>query len=195
MRVGLFGGTFDPVHYGHLLLAEVAREQCDLDEVWFVPAAVPPHKQDVGSCLGRGSGGNDRTGRGRQSRDARKPIRVGARRRELHDRHAALFSRTRLPTPSCSFSWEPICSTTCPTGARRKKFAAWRSRLSRNGRGAGRSTTSAWHPIASGRADCGVPRLSDRDAADRPVQHGYPPAGGRRAFDPIPHPPGSPEVH
>lgn len=47
MRVGLFGGTFDPVHYGHLLLAEVAREQCDLDEVWFVPAAVPPHKQDA----------------------------------------------------------------------------------------------------------------------------------------------------
>jgi nicotinate-nucleotide adenylyltransferase len=47
MRVGLFGGTFDPVHYGHLLLAEVAREQCDLDEVWFVPAAVPPHKQEA----------------------------------------------------------------------------------------------------------------------------------------------------
>lgn len=46
MRVGLFGGTFDPVHYGHLLLADVAREQCDLDEIWFVPAALPPHKQD-----------------------------------------------------------------------------------------------------------------------------------------------------
>ncbi len=47
MRVGLFGGTFDPVHYGHLLLAEVCREQSDLDEVWFLPAAVPPHKQDA----------------------------------------------------------------------------------------------------------------------------------------------------
>jgi nicotinate-nucleotide adenylyltransferase len=45
MRVGLFGGTFDPIHYGHLLLAEVCREQCDLDEVWFLPADVPPHKQ------------------------------------------------------------------------------------------------------------------------------------------------------
>ena len=45
MRVGLLGGTFDPVHYGHLLLADVAREQCDLDEIWFVPAAMPPHKQ------------------------------------------------------------------------------------------------------------------------------------------------------
>jgi len=45
MRLGIFGGTFDPVHYGHLLLAESCREQCRLDEVWFVPAAVPPHKQ------------------------------------------------------------------------------------------------------------------------------------------------------
>jgi nicotinate-nucleotide adenylyltransferase len=45
MRLGLFGGTFDPVHFGHLLLAECAREQCRLDEVRFLPAAVPPHKQ------------------------------------------------------------------------------------------------------------------------------------------------------
>ncbi len=46
MRLGVFGGTFDPVHYGHLLLAECCREQCRLDEVWFLPAAVPPHKRD-----------------------------------------------------------------------------------------------------------------------------------------------------
>jgi nicotinate-nucleotide adenylyltransferase len=45
MRIGFFGGSFDPVHYGHLLLAESCREQCRLDEVWFVPAAVPPHKR------------------------------------------------------------------------------------------------------------------------------------------------------
>jgi len=45
MRLGLFGGSFDPVHYGHLLLAECCREQCRLDRVWFLPAAVPPHKQ------------------------------------------------------------------------------------------------------------------------------------------------------
>ncbi len=54
MRVGLFGGTFDPIHYGHLLLADVAREQCDLDEIWFVPAAVPPHKQDADVAPGEG---------------------------------------------------------------------------------------------------------------------------------------------
>jgi nicotinate-nucleotide adenylyltransferase len=44
MRVGVFGGTFDPVHTGHLILAEQGREQGRLDEVWFVPAAHPPQK-------------------------------------------------------------------------------------------------------------------------------------------------------
>lgn len=45
MRLGIFGGSFDPVHFGHLLLAECCREQCRLDAVWFMPTAVPPHKQ------------------------------------------------------------------------------------------------------------------------------------------------------
>ena len=44
MRVGIFGGTFDPIHVGHLVLAEQCREQAQLDEIWFVPAAEPPHK-------------------------------------------------------------------------------------------------------------------------------------------------------
>ena len=44
-KLGIFGGSFDPIHYGHLLLAETCREQCRLDRVLFVPAAVPPHKQ------------------------------------------------------------------------------------------------------------------------------------------------------
>jgi nicotinate-nucleotide adenylyltransferase len=46
MRLGVYGGSFDPVHYGHLLLAESCREQCLLDEIWLMPAATPPHKQD-----------------------------------------------------------------------------------------------------------------------------------------------------
>ena len=44
-RIGIFGGTFDPVHFGHLLLAESCREQLALDEVWWIPATVSPHKQ------------------------------------------------------------------------------------------------------------------------------------------------------
>jgi nicotinate-nucleotide adenylyltransferase len=44
MRIGVFGGTFDPVHLGHLILAEQAREQARLDRVLFIPAARPPHK-------------------------------------------------------------------------------------------------------------------------------------------------------
>ena len=45
MRLGIFGGTFDPIHYGHLVLAEQCREQCQLDEVLFLPAGTPPHKE------------------------------------------------------------------------------------------------------------------------------------------------------
>ena len=45
-RIGIFGGTFDPVHLGHLILAEQGREQGNLDEIWLIPAAQPPHKQD-----------------------------------------------------------------------------------------------------------------------------------------------------
>jgi nicotinate-nucleotide adenylyltransferase len=45
MNIGLFGGTFDPIHRGHLALARAARERCDLSRILFVPADVPPHKQ------------------------------------------------------------------------------------------------------------------------------------------------------
>ena len=45
-RIGLFGGTFDPPHFGHLALAEWARERLRLDRVLFVPAGSPPHKRD-----------------------------------------------------------------------------------------------------------------------------------------------------
>jgi nicotinate-nucleotide adenylyltransferase len=48
MRLGVFGGTFDPIHLGHLILAEGCREACALDEVWFVVAGSPPHKPPGG---------------------------------------------------------------------------------------------------------------------------------------------------
>lgn len=43
-RLGIFGGTFDPPHTGHLILAETAADDLALDRVLFVPAADPPHK-------------------------------------------------------------------------------------------------------------------------------------------------------
>ena len=43
-RTGVFGGSFNPIHYGHLLLADEVQERLALDRVLFVPAAVPPHK-------------------------------------------------------------------------------------------------------------------------------------------------------
>lgn len=46
-RVGIFGGSFDPVHAGHLFVARCAREAFELDRVLFVPAARPPHKPGV----------------------------------------------------------------------------------------------------------------------------------------------------
>jgi nicotinate-nucleotide adenylyltransferase len=46
MRLALFGGTFDPIHNAHLTVAREAAAQFHLDEVWFVPAAHPPHKSD-----------------------------------------------------------------------------------------------------------------------------------------------------
>ncbi len=45
-KTGILGGTFDPVHNGHLALADAAGKLCDLDEILLLPAALPPHKQN-----------------------------------------------------------------------------------------------------------------------------------------------------
>ncbi|HPR83677.1 MAG TPA: nicotinate-nucleotide adenylyltransferase [Pontiellaceae bacterium] len=52
-RIGVFGGSFDPVHMGHLTIAQDAVEQLELDRLIFVPAAVPPHKRGCTLAEGR----------------------------------------------------------------------------------------------------------------------------------------------
>lgn len=44
-RIGIMGGTFDPIHYGHLVAAETARIELELDKVLFIPTGLPPHKE------------------------------------------------------------------------------------------------------------------------------------------------------
>lgn len=46
MKIGIFGGTFNPVHIGHLILAEEVREKLKLDKIIFVPTYLPPHKNN-----------------------------------------------------------------------------------------------------------------------------------------------------
>ncbi len=47
MKIGIMGGTFDPIHIGHLLLGEFAYEDYGLDEIWYLPNGNPPHKQQA----------------------------------------------------------------------------------------------------------------------------------------------------
>lgn len=46
-RIGILGGTFNPPHQGHLIIAEYVRVELDLEEVWFIPTYKPPHKQEA----------------------------------------------------------------------------------------------------------------------------------------------------
>ena len=45
MKIGIMGGTFDPVHNGHLMLGHAAYEAFSLDQIWFMPNGIPPHKK------------------------------------------------------------------------------------------------------------------------------------------------------
>ena len=68
MATGLMGGTFDPIHIAHLIIAERALDQLGLDRVIFVPSARPPHKREDGvtsvehrlAMVGLAIAGNDR---------------------------------------------------------------------------------------------------------------------------------------
>ncbi len=44
-RIGILGGTFDPPHHGHMVMAEYVYNEMELDEIWFIPSHLPPHKQ------------------------------------------------------------------------------------------------------------------------------------------------------
>lgn len=46
-KIGILGGTFDPPHLGHLIIAEEVRYQMQLDEIWFIPTNIPPHKKEA----------------------------------------------------------------------------------------------------------------------------------------------------
>lgn len=48
-KVGILGGTFDPPHYGHLIIAQEVLTAFELDEVWFMPTNIPPHKEFNGA--------------------------------------------------------------------------------------------------------------------------------------------------
>ncbi len=52
-RLGIYGGSFDPVHLGHLLLAETCREECSLDRVLFLPCGQSPHKPNGAVATGQ----------------------------------------------------------------------------------------------------------------------------------------------
>lgn len=55
MRIGIFGGTFNPIHTGHLIVAQEVKEKCSLDKIFFIPAFSPPHKpgKEISNSLHR----------------------------------------------------------------------------------------------------------------------------------------------
>lgn len=57
-KIGIFGGTFDPPHNGHLLMANEVLYKLDLDEIWFMPNQIPPHKQKKLVFVKYAQGGN-----------------------------------------------------------------------------------------------------------------------------------------
>lgn len=82
-RIGIFGGTFDPIHLGHLVIAEQVMDELRLDRVVFVPGGIPPHKEASSIRAGAADRlamveaaveGNDRFGVDRVEIDAGRPM-------------------------------------------------------------------------------------------------------------------------
>ncbi len=140
-RLGVLGGTFDPIHFGHLDAAEAARASLELDEVLFIPAHDPPHKparparQRVPSLRAR------RAGHPGVARVPRLRHGAGARGRVLHRRHAARAARVRLgAVADCSSSSAPTRLRTLRRGGSSRRCSTWRTSPSSRAR-ARRSTT------------------------------------------------------
>ncbi|MBI3330759.1 MAG: nicotinate (nicotinamide) nucleotide adenylyltransferase [Candidatus Omnitrophica bacterium] len=87
-RIGIFGGTFNPIHLGHLLLAETAREALALDRVLFIPAHQPPHKRVRGLLPG--------------------PVRLKLIELATRDHPAFVASDIELARPGPSYSIETV---------------------------------------------------------------------------------------
>ena len=90
MRIGVFGGTFNPIHLGHLLLAETARETLALDRVVFIPAYQPPHKTTRGVLPGE--------------------VRLELIQRAIKDHPAFVASEIELQRQGTSYSIETVKS-------------------------------------------------------------------------------------
>jgi nicotinate-nucleotide adenylyltransferase len=88
MKIGIYGGTFDPIHQAHLILARDAAEQLQLDQVIFVPAAISPHKLD--------------------ERQTAAAIRLEMLRAALDGEPLFMLSETELHRPPPSFTVETV---------------------------------------------------------------------------------------
>ena len=68
MKLGIYGGSFDPVHLGHLLVAQAAMEELGLDRLFFIPAAQSPFKPENKPAAGRRAAAIAAAGAGRQNK-------------------------------------------------------------------------------------------------------------------------------